>query len=74
MSKTLAIIKPKKNDQTIIGCVSNKCVIILEKVKILIPIPVSSANKKEPLACFQVAFIPSFFNVLINEILIPFIE
>ena len=57
------MINPKKNDQTKIGWVSNKCVITFEKVRILIPIPVNKANKKLPFTCCQAAFNPSFLRV-----------
>ena len=49
------------------GWVSNKWVITLEKVKMLIPIPDNKANKKLPFTCSQAAFNQSFFNVFNTE-------
>ncbi len=58
INKILAKTNPKKKDQTKMGWLSKRCVIIFEKVKILIAIPNNNASKKLPLIAAQVAFKP----------------
>ena len=56
---TATNISPKKNDHNNIGWLARRYNTTLEKVKILMIMPLNSANKKPPFICCQAAFKPS---------------